>query len=112
VPVQPYKIYWIQLEGHNKATGECSIDLLTNSIEVYPNPSTGEFNISILGKSDGIADVKIMSIIGNVIYSNKIPVSLDSNKFLFDLSGQAAGIYFIQATIDGTKTTAKLMLVK
>ncbi len=112
IPVQPYKIYWMQLEGHNKATGLCSIDLLTNSIEVYPNPSSGIFNISILGKADGIADVKIMSLIGNIIYAEKLPVSLDSNKFLFDLSTQPAGIYFIQAIIDGSKTTAKLMLLK
>ena len=112
VSVEPYKTYFLQLDGHNKNTGTTTIDLITESIEVYPNPSNGIFTVSILGKEEGIANVKIISMIGNVVYSDKFPVSLDSNKFSFDLSTLTQGVYFIHSTIDGISTTAKLMLVK
>jgi PKD repeat protein len=112
IVVNPNKTYWMQLDGYNKATGDCTISLLGNSIEVYPNPSSGIFNIIFSTMADGVADVQIYSPVGTMVYSEKFNVTLIANHFTFDLSTLSQGIYFIQAKINGTITQAKLMYVK
>jgi PKD repeat protein len=39
--VEPGKIYWLQVDGNNSAYGKSTIYLLSNSLDVYPNPSDG-----------------------------------------------------------------------
>lgn len=112
IPVVPYKNYWLQLDGVNNATGECTIDLLTNSIEVSPNPSSGLFNIVISNITDGKAEVKIFSPVGTMVYSNSFMVSVDANHFSFDLSSLAQGMYFMQAKVNGVLTKTRLMIIK
>jgi PKD repeat protein len=112
IRVVPFKNYWLQVDGDNHATGSCSIDLLTNSIEVFPNPSSGIFTIIISNVSAGTADVKILSPIGTIVYSNSFQISLDANRFNFDFHTLSQGLYLIQAKINGAVSKAKLMLVK
>ena len=111
ISVVPYKQYWLQIDGTNKVTGNCTIDLLSNSIEVFPNPSSGQFNIIISGMASGTADVTILSPIGSTVYSDRFNVPLDSNHFNFDLSHLAQGIYYMRVKINGTVMTAKLMKI-
>ena len=109
--VVPYKTYWLQLDGVNGATGNCVIDLLDNNLDVYPNPTTGDFYINISSIDDGIADVKIYTLLGQVIYSNDFSITKGSNIISFNLSRYPAGIYLIVANINGVKINSKISLV-
>jgi PKD repeat protein len=110
--VYPHKMYWLQVDGSDGSTGDVVIDLLSNSLEVFPNPSTGEFNVFITNNDDGIASVKIASLLGQTIYSDNLAVTKENNRFLFDLSSYSAGIYFIYVKINGSTLQKKLLLIK
>ena len=110
--LEPYKKYWLQVDGSNGETGNCVIDLLSSSLDVYPNPSTGNFNVIILDNNDGLANVKITSLMGQVLYSTDIAVSKENNSFTFDLSPYDSGLYFLAVTINGTTLKTKLLLRK
>jgi PKD repeat protein len=110
--VDPYKQYWLQIDGSDGSTGECTIDLLSNSMEVFPNPSNGEFNVIISNAEDGNAEVKIASLTGQILYTYNLPVTKENNRFAFNLSSYPAGLYVILAKINGSTMQTKIMLVK
>jgi PKD repeat protein len=108
--VDPYKIYWLQLDGSGGATGSCVIDLLSNSLELYPNPSSGEINVIISNNNDGNAEVQVVSVSGKVLYSNVFGVTKENNSFKFNLSPYSAGLYFLVVRINGSTMRTKLLL--
>jgi PKD repeat protein len=110
--VEPYKSYWLQVDGLRGSTGSFSIDLLSNSLEVFPNPTAGEVNVIISNMDDGIAHVNLFSPLGQVVYSNELSVSKDSNRFAFNLSTYPNGVYLIVVRINGTTMKAKIMVAK
>lgn len=110
--VEPYRKYWLQVAGSDGATGDLVIDLLSNSLEVYPNPSNGNFNIIISNNEDGIAAVKIVSLSGQVLYTNTISVTKEKNSFSFNLASFTSGLYFIVVKINGITLQKKLSLLK
>lgn len=73
---------------------DVSINEVSSSINVYPNPSTGLFTVDV----DGQYNVKVFDITGKVISTSTINV----NNNTIDLSSQTAGMYFIQLV--GEKT--------
>jgi len=106
----PGKQYWLQVDGDITAYGDLVIDLLSNSLEVFPNPSKGIFNIIISNPDAGIAFIDISDLNGRRLFSEKYNVNMNSNKFKIDLSTYYKGIYLITARINGSKLTKKLVL--
>lgn len=106
----PGKKYWLQVDGKNAAYGNIAIDLISNSLEVYPNPSPGNFNMVIANPVDGLAKVFVYSIQGQKIYEEQLPVSMTSNKFTLDLSGLASGMYMLNVQMNGYNHSKKLIL--
>jgi alpha-tubulin suppressor-like RCC1 family protein len=79
-----------------QVTGLCSISTGINNykntdplISVYPNPSSGIFNVSSSFKFN---EIKCLTILGETILSKVT----DSEKATIDLSGYAKGVYFYQ----------------
>jgi hypothetical protein len=110
ITVDPYRIYWLQLDGSGGATGNCVVDLLTNSLELYPNPSSGEINVIISNNNDGNAEVQVVSVSGKILYSNVFNVTKENNTFKFNLSNYSAGLYFLVVRINGSTMQTKLLL--
>ena len=110
--VTPYRKYFLQVGGTNGATGNCIVDLLSNSVEVYPNPSAGSINLIISNDQDGIAEMSIVSFKGQVLVNKNISVTKEQNSFLIDLSSLATGLYFINVVMNGTTINKKLIIRK
>lgn len=108
----PGKKYWLQVDGKNAAYGNIAIDLISNSLEIYPNPSSGNFNMVIANPVDGLAKVFVYSIQGQKIYEEQLPVSMTSNKFTLDLSNLASGMYMLNVQMNGYNHSKKLILKK
>lgn len=74
-----------------------------HGITVFPNPSNGVFTIEM---KTGIDAIEIYNVLGEKVWSKKVNV----NSMQADLSGQPAGVYFMQC-ISGNKIIAREKLV-
>jgi PKD repeat protein len=105
----PGKEYLLQVDGNNAAYGDLVIDLISNSLEVAPNPSTGIFHIIISNPGQGIAQVLISDLNGNKLITQNYNVNLSNNKFDIDLSAYNRGIYLLNVKINNSNLTQKLV---
>jgi hypothetical protein len=110
--VEPGKTYWLQVDGSNGTIGNFGIDLLSNSMDIYPNPSNGQFDIIISNLDNGNAEVSIYSLMGKLLLKRNLEVTLESNRFNFDLSAYPAGMYVVRTRINGSTLESKLMISK
>ncbi|MBA4410609.1 MAG: hypothetical protein C0397_14455 [Odoribacter sp.] len=109
--LDPGKQYWLQVDGHNAAYGNIIIDLLSNSLEavVFPNPSSGSFNLNLFHPKTGIADLSVSDLKGRELFSRQFKVSVNSTQFDFDLAGYPKGIYVLRVNLNGTGLSKKLI---
>ncbi|MEO6883530.1 MAG: peptide-N-glycosidase F-related protein [Bacteroidia bacterium] len=93
--------------------GYLSVDNITaNKMDyfVYPNPSDGMFYIDGLLASTKVKEVNIYSILGQIIYTTKIPAGVD--KFAINTASFAAGMYWVSISNSDGKVLKKLSVVK
>jgi PKD repeat protein len=75
------------------------------SIQVYPNPSQGVFNIQWSNAYQSIASIQVYNAIGEIVLSNQSPT--------IDLSDRAAGMYLIEVKdSDGMLHQQRVLLTK
>ncbi len=68
-----------------------------NPISVFPNPANGNVNL-VSGKPLTDATFKMVNLAGQIVLEKK---EIAGNTFVFDVSEQAAGIYFIEINNSG-----------
>ncbi|MEI8204926.1 MAG: T9SS type A sorting domain-containing protein [Bacteroidota bacterium] len=79
-------------------------------ISIYPNPSNGVFRLNINTESQNPDNYyTIYNLLGNVVLKKKLNSVLDNYKENIDLSSVTDGIYFIEMSVNGVKTTRKLI---
>jgi uncharacterized delta-60 repeat protein len=74
---------------------------LNTSFLVYPNPSTGIYTI----KTDEAMSIVVTNILGETLLKTNLEVGINT----LNLSEQANGIYFVNATISGSSKVFKLV---
>jgi PKD repeat protein len=109
--LQPGKEYHLQVDGNNAAHGNLGIILLNNSLEIYPNPSTGLVKLMIPNTEPGLADVMICDLSGRRLFSRQYTVTKLSNTFIIDLSNCARGVYLLNVRINGWMLSKKLVVL-
>jgi len=79
------------------------------TFEIIPNPSTGVFQIAFPESISKQLDVKIVDVLGRqVYYQNRFAeqgTALD-----FDVSKYAAGVYFVQLSLNGKSITKRVVI--
>lgn len=110
--LDPGEKYWLQIGAMNNDFGDLIIDLLSNSLEVHPNPSTGKFYFTLSSKENGTAEIDIYSLNGQLLIANSSNFTLDSNTFELDLSNQVNGVYILRAIINGESFTKKIVVAR
>ena len=63
-----------------------------NPVSVFPNPANGQVSLTS-GKPLTDASFKLMTVAGQIVMEKK---EIAGSTFNFDVSEQAAGIYFIE----------------
>ncbi|MCB0855391.1 MAG: T9SS type A sorting domain-containing protein, partial [Bacteroidetes bacterium] len=77
-------------------------------LQAYPNPSAGEFNISIHLNHSSPLYGKLFDINGRMIWQRKFTFS-DQQEFTLDLSDQPTGVYVINLTDGVNQISQKLI---
>lgn len=90
-------------------TGTYDLENLTN-FELYPNPSTGEFTIALDFAEFEKADIFVYNTLGQgvaALYREGATLKIPMN-----ISGQAAGTYFVVIQTDKGKAVKKFSLIR
>lgn len=84
-----------------------------SAISVSPNPSAnGIFALSVKDMSEKNASVKITDVTGRLISNQKMELLQSSDKFLVDISGNRAGIYYLSVQAPHGIINKKLLLTE
>jgi len=85
-------------------------EVVSENIYLYPNPSTGEFKLSLF-KSEHPSDVHVYNVNGDAVWGRQ---NIDSSQIHMpiDLSGEAKGIYFVRVTRNDNVIFFKKVIVQ
>ena len=77
---------------------------------VYPNPSTGIVHIDINGFEGRKTELRILNVIGSVIYRESLTELNDRFTKTLDLSKFASGLYYVKLESDNASEMRKLVI--
>jgi hypothetical protein len=82
---------------------------IIKELRIYPNPSSGIFNVEIPDLDNKQLTIKVYNILGSLIYTNKIT---GGEKQQINMSNKAAGIYFLSIESDNAVVLNKNLIIK
>ncbi|RLD45451.1 MAG: hypothetical protein DRI89_00920 [Bacteroidetes bacterium] len=82
------------------------------TLNIYPNPSKGIFNLDISSEKLNNADLKVIDALGKVVYEQQGINIQGSYKSSIDLSNNPQGIYFVIVSGDDYRSVKKVFLQK
>jgi hypothetical protein len=83
----------------------------SQSISIYPNPSTGSIRIDA-GKEQHVSAICVTGLNGNVVYTEKNPAPDPNNTYSIDLNNCREGIYFVKISTNKTIKTVKVSIIR
>jgi hypothetical protein len=84
----------------------CKTTWENKAFSVYPNPSEGIIHFLFEGDVSSLQSIEVINIYGNTVYYNAGFIDK------LDLSGYAAGIYFVCVKSNGKSTIEKMVLTR
>ena len=79
------------------------------SISIYPNPSSGIFNIRFNDTWKGNVDLRVLDIFGRSQYQRNIDNSSGQVEHQVDISNKSDGIFVIELAMDNKKVIKKVV---
>lgn len=79
------------------------------TLDIYPNPTSGAFTIAINSNSDLKANLRLTTVDGRVVYQGEVTATAGLYEKQVDISGLAAGIYYLSMQSDGAAKTYKVI---
>lgn len=105
--MEPGKAELKRIDPFERKTGKNNLEI--EELKVYPNPSTGQFNLAFTTKEKGDAVIRIMDVNGKEIYTETLPAFTGTYHHEFDLKENASGIYFISVEQNDKKILKKVV---
>ena len=110
------------------AVGPCGTDVTTltvlisgigvdengilNALEIYPNPSRGQFTVDIIVQENTTLDIRVVSLQGQILYSQNFGTVQGGFNETIRLENAAAGVYLLQITTDKGAVTRRVTINK
>lgn len=101
-----------QYEVFNPIAVTCS-NMPVDVVSIYPNPAQNELHVNIDLSGDDHGTLAVFNSFGQVVTTQTINAGKGFNNYTLDVSGLAAGQYFVSVSLD-TKVlpTQKLVITK
>lgn len=80
-----------------------------NSVQVYPNPTNGNFTVQLNGYSDNV-EILVVNAIGQKVYDQFITVTDPEQTQQINLSNVENGVYLVKV-ISGNKTNVSSLMI-
>ena len=106
--------YWVSstpMIRMNFGTTILSIEehAFSGKLTVYPNPSTGVFNLDLVEVNSGEYVISVTNILGEVVYSETRNVN-NTTSTILDLSDMSSGIYMLNIQNENSNISKKLII--
>ncbi len=85
--------------------------LTTTIAKVFPNPTSGNFNLEMLSAKDQLLDLEIYNSIGREVFKNKIDLTKGRQILNIGLDRLPNGVYLIKVLAEGGKILTKPLVV-
>ena len=79
-------------------------------IDIFPNPNNGFFTLQIFELIQGVADIKIINIAGQEVWSNRIHIA--EQQINIDVSFLPNGVYYLRLTSENKSFISKFVIAK
>ena len=98
--------------GPNFVAGGSSARLVApvTALEVYPNPSRDIFNVSFTSEEAQTINVKVVNVIGEVVYTENLEEFTGQYTNIVDMNTQPKGVYFLEITTNTGGINKKIVL--
>ena len=96
------KLSLMKNNNFNPVTAVATDEITVNALQVFPNPSNGNFTI----KANALENVKIFDAIGNLVVNENV----SANSYVFNANNLNAGVYFVQASANGNTNTQRVVI--
>jgi PKD repeat protein len=83
---------------------------LTEKIKVYPVPANNQLFLSFNDLSNQSIKIQLINVLGQVLQQSKIDVMKETYTHQMDVSSLPAGVYFIEAIIEGNKLIKRVVI--
>lgn len=84
---------------------------LEESVNLYPNPSNGEFNLSLNFEIEQNVEIRIFNTIGELLVS-KTMNNTSSSFVEFNLNNNAEGFYFVNIKTNNESITKRISIIR
>lgn len=95
-----YRLIQVDYDGEQHKSQVITVnrqnDFNDMDIVLYPNPSTGEVNLKTYVENSGEVNIRVLNLLGELIYNEKVNLKVGYNNNTFDFSNLANGIYAIE----------------
>lgn len=81
-----------------------------NSLQIYPNPSNGEFTVQINSLTNGIYQLSVVDLVGKKLYQQELNCSMGNNAQKLNLQHLDKGIYLVHIEKGEGTVTKKLFI--
>ena len=95
------EIYAPPFEGYAETTVDdnllCNTDVETLRVyQPYPNPATGELNLSFILESESDVTITLINGIGEQVYKNSMSNKSGYQKHIINVGNFTPGVYYLQ----------------
>ena len=83
---------------------------MIQNLDVYPNPTSGEFFVNFQSEEIQNIEIKLINTIGEIIYFENLGKFIGEHTHKFNLSDYSKGIYFLEIETNDGVINKKLIL--
>jgi hypothetical protein len=84
--------------------------LSEKNVTVYPIPAKTILNIKLDGIEAQQADLKLVNLLGQVVYTHAITINAGTNNFQIDVTGLQKGIYLLELQGDKSRAAKRVIV--